>query len=403
MKLHDINRQFLHLERWVNMPKYSATAQYSEVEKCYHPREGDADFPLPVFLLPRKEVVVHNARPDRAIRELIFCDKEVSFFCHPNALDEFAGCPGFSSLSREERATPTSSTRTVMLLDSREQFMVKLHLNKRISRFIRRLTASSVSHSVQISRECERLAMLPGCPREFAYLPESIGVVHKGKGVGFIVREFLPRPVRLSPGTLVPFFALYSRDERAPNDAPILSQLAGAVGMDPLKYFMRHILDPFMKCWAFAFLEGGILFESHAQNTLLELDEQFIPRRIVQRDFQSIPIDPVIRKGKGLSIPFRKHIIGGEDYPRLIEHSLIFDHFIGDYLFGAFAEFFLREHRIPNKEFFSVVQKSFRAHIPRVIEREFFPKGHVTFTDTFKDNICPLLYLHEAPLCRPSY
>ena len=400
MKLHDINGQFLHLERWVNMPKYSATAQYSEVEKRYHPRNGDADFPLPVFVLPQKEVVIHRAYPDQAIRESIIRGNEVSFFCHPNALEEFAHCPGFSSSFFEERVAPTSSTRTVMFLDTPVPYMVKLHLNKRISRFIRRLTGSSVFHSIQISRECERLASLSDCPKEFAFLPESIGVVHRQKDIGFIVREFLPRPLMLSPGILVPFFALYSRDERAPDDLPLLSQLAHAAGIEPLIYFVRNILDPFMKCWAFAFLEGGVLFESHAQNTLLELDLRLVPRRIVERDFQSIPIDPIIRKGKNLPVPFRKHVIGREDYPRFLEHSLIFDHFVGDYLFGAFAEFFNREHGVGNEEFFSAVKKSFRAHIPLAVEREFFPMGHVTFTDSFKDNICPLLYLHETPLCR---
>lgn len=403
MKIHDINGQFLHLERWVNRPKYSATAQYSEVAKRYHPRYGDADFPLPVFMLPKQEVVVQSARPHRTIHQSLIVGDKVAFFCHPDALSEFALCRDFRTPTRHERSSPTSSTRTVMLLDTPGQFMVKLHLNKRISRFIRRLTASSISHSIQISRECERLALLPSCPKEFAFLPESIGVIHRQTKVGFIVREFLPRPHASSPGILVPFFALYSRDERTPGDTPLLSQLSSTAGMEPLKYFVRYILDPFMKCWAFAFLEGGILFESHAQNTLLELDANFVPRRIVQRDFQSISVDPVIRCERGLSLPFRKHVIGKEDYPRFLEHSLIFDHFIGDYLFSAFAEFFSHEHGVSHKDFFSAVKKSFRAHVPLAIEKEFFPKGHVTFTDVFRDNICPLLYLHKAPLCRPSY
>lgn len=403
MKLHEINGQFLHLERWVNMPKYSATAQYSEVEKRYHPRNGDADFPLPVFMLPKKEVVVHTANPDRTIRESVIRGGEVSFFCHPNAIEEFVGSHNFSSTHIHERVAPTSSTRTVMMLDASPQYMVKLHLNKRISRFIRRLSASSILHSVQISRECERLSRLPDCPKEFAYLPESIGIIHREKGAGFVIREYIPRPIMPTSGMLIPFFALYSRDQRAPDDAPLLSQLACASGIDPLKYFTRHILEPFMKCWAFAFLEGGVLFESHAQNTLLELDEHYVPRRIVQRDFQSIPIDPVIRKAKSLRLPFRKHVIGREDYPRLIEHSLVFDHFIGDYLFGAFAEFFKREHEVENEEFFLAIKKSFRTHIPLALEKEFFPKGHVTFTDSFKDNVCPLLYLHETPLYRTGY
>lgn len=281
---------------------------------------------------------------------------------------------------------------------------IKTHLGKRISHFVRRLRASSVLHSIQISRDCAALVRDPQCPKEFAYLPESIGVVHREEDLGYIVREMRPLPEVNEPRILVPLFALYSHDTKHPDDAPLLAQLITASGQEPLAYFTRYVLDPFMKTWAYAFRTRGLLFESHAQNTLLELDEQYAPRRVVVRDFQSIPVDPIIRARNGLRTPFKKHVIGRGDYPRIIEHSLQYDRFIGRCMFRAFAKFFKTEYGIPEDTFYASVRRAFRRYIPKGVECEFFPQGHVTLADCDPtNNTYPLLYLNEQPLCRPSY
>lgn len=402
MKLSHIKDEFLHLERFVNDISHSSTAAYSEVEKSYQPRTGKQEFLLPVFVLPKDSCTVHTAAPNKLAKNFIQDKNGIRFFCHPDSLSDFRSAE-FKKDPFLLRAAPTSSTRTVFPLET-PGLTIKTHLGKRISHFVRRLRGSSVVHSIQISRDCAALAREAKCPKEFAYLPESIGVVHKKEDLGYIVREMRPRPWVSTPRILVPFFALYSRDIHRSKDAPILTQLIKKSGLQPLEYFEHSILNPFMKTWAYAFLSRGILFESHAQNTLLELDESLVPQRIVVRDFQSVPVDPVIRARNRLTTPFKKHVIGRGDYPRLIEHSLQYDRFIGHCMFRAFANFFQSEFGISTDVFYASVRKAFRKHIPKKTEQEFFPQGHVTLADTdATNNSYPLLYLHEKPLCRPGY
>ncbi len=403
MKLHELQNNFARLERRVNEIRHSSTADYSEVSAQYHPRHGEKNFLLPVFSVPTSELRVYKASPSLKARALAGLGVDtVPFFCHPDSVSDFQG-EHFKAPTSYLEAEPTSSTRTV-LLTSEPALMVKTHLNKRISHFVRRLRGNSVRHSIQISKECERMSRDPGCPETFAYLPESIGVVHTLSDLGYLIRESTPRPLCHEERILVPFFSLYSKDPEHLGDAPILSQLITHSRLQPLSFFERHILNPFMETWAYAFLERGLLFESHGQNTLLELDTAFNVRRIVQRDFQSVPIDPVIREREGLTTPFAKHVIGTGDYPRLIEHSLQYDRFVGHCLLRAFAGFFETYYQIPPEETYRLIRRVFRRHIPKEIEREFFPQGHMTLGEkSAGDNVYPLVYLPEHPLCRPGY
>jgi hypothetical protein len=397
MKIENL-QNFLCAERYVNNPKYSETAQYSEVEKKFHPRFGDPTFALPFAFVRKETVEIFESNPSRNVRDLVFGDDMVRFFSHPESVSEFKNIGMFNNFYR---AVPTSSTRTVLLPD-KENLMIKLHLNKKVSRFIRRLSRNSIEHSVLVSCELEIAANSSGCPNSFAFLPESLGVAAQN-GCGFLVREFIPRPTAGKQRFLVPFFALYSKDTRNPDDDFLLSQLINRSKSDPLKYFTKFILEPFLGGWAYIFLNYGILLEAHGQNTLLEIDQNFLPTRIVHRDFQSLPIDPVIRKEKNLKNDFRKHIIGTEDYPLRIEQSLIFDHFIGDYLFNSFSAFFESEFNISSDVFAKTVQSVFRKYIPEEAERRFFPRGHIVFGKNFENNIVELKELHEKPTYRPRY
>lgn len=410
MKLENLSRKnsYIHLERWVNQPKYSVTAQYSEVSKRYHPRLGEPHFELPYFFINRQHIELFLAQPDAVLYKKLITKRQVRFFCHPDSLEEFKNDQDFLKSAGQMKVSPTSSTRTVLTRQESTNFMVKLHLNRRVSRFIRRLSRDSIIHSVQISRELEELTKQPDCPKEFAYLPESIGVSHKKIGAGFLIRESTARPcVTNGKRYLLPFFSLYSRDNKSPDDPPILTQLLSRLSRSnkkrPLDIFMSKIMEPFIKSWTYAFLSRGLLLEAHGQNTLLEIDDQFRPCRIVQRDFQSTPVDPEIRQKNSLALPFKKHIIGQGDYPRLIEHSLLYDHFVGDYLFKSLANYFEEEYHLDPSEFSARTKKLFRKYLPGSSEKIFFPQGHVTFGDKTSNNISPLIYYHDRPLFRPGY
>lgn len=71
--------------------------------------------------------------------------------------------------------------------------------------------------------------------------------------------------------------------------------------------------------------ERGILLESHAQNTLLEIDRNFRPTRVVHRDCD-VWIDSDARRHAGLDVPFLGSGIGsGGGHPVEHHYSLVYD------------------------------------------------------------------------------
>lgn len=401
MKLEALTslKGFIHAERYVNNPKYSSTAQYSEVSPQYHPRHGAESFQLPFFEVQGDRAEVFFANPSREAKSEVFRKNLLRFFVHPDALGAF---PRFARREGSLRACPTSSTRTVLVEDGTSSFMLKLHLPKRISRFIRRFTTSSIRHSIGVAKELYAMTEGEDCPKEFAFLNESVGVSLREADAGFVLRELKPIPEIKEPRYLMPFFALYSQDKKSVADAALLTQIIDMHGKkSPLEFFLQHIFEPIIHCWAHALLRRGLLMESHGQNILLEVDRNFFPRRIVHRDFQSTPVDPLIRAQRGLGMPFEKHVIGTGDYPRIKEHSLIFDHFVADYLFTRFTEFLEICYAIHRRRFYEEARRIFRKYIDRETERRFFPAGHYALGHNTTGNSYELVYRRSKPLFRP--
>lgn len=84
--------------------------------------------------------------------------------------------------------------------------------------------------------------------------------------------------------------------------------------------------------------------ESHAQNTLLEIDQEFRPRRVIHRDFD-VWIDLEARRRAGLETPFLGAGVGA-DTGRSVEqyYSVVYDRFVGheffDYLLAVLKRFY---------------------------------------------------------------
>ena len=362
MKLEQITEPeaYLHCERYVNQRKYSKHSEYSEVSEEYRPREGQKQFRVPYFWL-KKDVTLLTANPSPEVLKQVSGDG-IRFCLHPEMLKE--SNPTIDRLVQHVdgylTVTPTASTRTVYCEQPAPMFL-KLHLNKRISRYVRRLKGSSVEHSTLISQDFEQA----NTPPFFAYLPESIGVI-AGRGkdaIGMIYRETTPRPLADEKRHLVPYFSLWSPDDANPQDPPLLVQLINHHNANPREFFLEKIIEPLIASWAWATKERGILLESHGQNALLELDKNYNPTRVVHRDFQSLEVDPKIRAAKGLSMPFTKHRIGIDDPPRKIEYSLVYDVFVGDYLFSHIVK--------PMTAYFGIKEETLKQGIRDLFQQHF--------------------------------
>lgn len=88
-------------------------------------------------------------------------------------------------------------------------------------------------------------------------------------------------------------------------------------------------------------LNHGLSIEQQAQNTLLEIDKDFSPRRVVLRDFADCFIDNDIRQQNGLgllpeTVSFSRAAYGQDTYFGL--HSFLYDFKLCNYVLEPIAK-----------------------------------------------------------------
>ncbi len=386
MKLQELQKaeSYLYAERYINQFKKVA----NKVSPQYCAVQGKSSFFLPYWTISRNKVQVFLAHPNPKIYQKIIFDGKVNFFVHPETLQEMPlGKP-----DSKIRVAPTSSTRTVLLPN--KSFALKLHLNKRLSKYIRRLRPSSIQHSVLVSLELEKA--LKTCPRSFGYLPESIGIAYQR--IGMIVREMTPRPIIKEKRILFPLFSLYSKDLKHEQDEPLFIQLITRNRRDPPDFFLNDIIRPLFQNMSYFICEYGILLEPHGQNVLVEMDYNLNITRLIHRDFQSIYIDKEIRNQKNLPVPFKKHLMGVE-CPKEISYSLVYDQFVGKYLFDPFIELIATHYKISQK----IIKKEIKKLFAVYFDKNLFPKEgyYLMKKGTFKDNDTIYKKYHQKPKYRP--
>ncbi len=399
----------LYLERYVNTVK----DRFSEVNPEFKPIEGSPYYALPYVLVDKDKISVKTVDPMPGLVDKIFekdeKDREsgedkIRFFLHPGMQDKY-DISEIDDLKSENiyssiLVSPTASTRTVSVFN--EKYMVKLNLDKLHSRYVRRLRANSVEHSLLVSEELMRLCSDKEGLDIFAYLPESVGVVcgDDKHSPGYILREMIPKPLSGERRYLAPFFSLYGQDMKNKDDKPLLIQLIEKSGKPAIDYFIQDIIDPLIHTWVYCLKETGIMLESHGQNTLVELNNEGGIERIVMRDFQSLMIDEEIRKEKGLEKKFKKHIVGEEDgITREQEYSLVYDRFVGHYLIGYLTKTLCQYYDYTEDFAANAVKEVFKYRFPD--HKDYFPKEEYAFAGKiFQDNVTKLKVISDEPRFR---
>src|SRR3989344_961758 len=375
---------YLHAERYANNFKKVA----NEVTQSYCAIEGEECFKLPFLYLDLNEVEGFFAFPSPEIFNKIVKNGKVKFFIHPDMIEEFE----IDEISGLIEVSPTSSTRTVLPLN--EDFMIKMHLNRRLYRFIRRLKGSSVEHSVLISSEIE--GGLENSPETFAYLPESMGFIYKDKG--FIIREIHPRPKISEKRVFLPLFSFYSDDLKDLSSQTLFEQLVSLRKKEPLQFFLDYFIEPIFKNMSYFINEYGLLLECHGQNVLVELDNHFNIKRMIHRDFQSMYIDEKIRKSKGLSEKFCKHIMGKE-CQREVSYSLVYDQYLGKYVLDNFTSLLNKRYNLD----IELIKRKIKELFVKYFEVSSFPKNgyYVMKKAEFKGNSTEFEFIQGKPSYRP--
>ena len=306
----DSIKSFIHLERYVNQRNYSKFCNESYVSEEFTPLNGNENFNLKRLSDLSKVILNSKAKIAREIA------KKNLFFVHPDS--------GYNFEIKETnfKASPTASTRTVLLRNFHKPLFVKTSLPKRISRFKRDLNEQSIRHSLRISKEIKNLC---NKTENFACLHEIIGLCYEN--VGCLFREFNPSPKRKNR-MLLPLFSLYSYDYKNPKENLLIEQISKKSKI-PIINIIEWVIKNIIEFWCLAIKERGLILEMHAQNTLLELDNKFNPKRIVVRDFCSVGIDKKVRENLGLDLNFSKRLIGvNANFNRKEEYSLVYDYLI---------------------------------------------------------------------------
>jgi siderophore synthetase component len=380
---------------------YSQFAARNEAAPQYQATDDRPWFDLATVNAPKTRVSVFHADPLPSLLSFYLRPNEVLFAMHPEIweqtgiehMGELRAFPRGDSI----RVAATASTRTVFVLAHSgrvPRHFLKLHFPPHISRFSRRLRYKNIRNSIAITRDLADFRF-----DKFAYLPDTLGFTFGADDTawGFLVRELTARPAREST-FLIPCFALYASDVSSPADPPLLIQMIRRFGADPAAFVVDHIMVPVIECWARVARQRGILLESHAQNTLLEVDQDFRPTRIVHRDFD-VWVDSDVRRRLGLDVPFYKVGIGSNHSDSIEQHySLVYDHFIGREFFNCLLAV-LRRHFDGIDEALVRARVSDAFHRSFPDSRSFFP-AHTTFyfsSEPKGENDFPLVDTRQPP------
>ncbi len=383
---------------------YSKHSANSELPKEFQPKTHFPPFGLPVVSIPKPAVLVVLADPHPdLLQKYVGCGDHVAFCVHPAHLGNSED-PHMQTILKMQRLSPltvvpTASSRTVTVLtDSIMPHAVKTHCPLRISYYHRTLDENTIRHSVTLSKELAKTV---------AFLPETIGVALPEKdgksGWGFIIREMIPRPAAPNPRKLIPCFALYGTDLDHPEEPPLLVKMIQKSGQNPKKYILNHIMYPIITDFITVFKTHGVLLEAHGQNSLLEVDEDFLPTRIVHRDFDE-SVDARVRRSLDLSLEGLnpEQIIDqpSEEEPEGSVHSYVYDASIGRVHFRYLAEMAEQFFGVKVSDFQEACKAKFLELFPD--HANYFPRCTYTLgAKAIRPNVFPLIENQDHPSWRP--
>ncbi len=372
-----------YLERYRNegTRTYSAHAAYTECRPEYQPTIGTPQFDLPAWELPQNALRVYRADPPAVLAARYLPGDRALFVVHPQLVTDDAADPWLARTETLGRAlpplrvSPSSSTRTLFVVDDAHPHALKVHFPYRVSRYGRRMRDEVVAQAVTLSGEVQ--AWGGGGDPSFAFLREVIGVTHprtesdgtRGENWGYLVRDLRPFPHVGAERRLIPGFALYGRDRFDPEVQPLIIDLADP--SDPLGWTLQHVMLPVLRHWVRCYTELGFILEPHGQNVLLEIDARGDVQRLVHRDL-SLGID--MRRRRDLGLPDGSL----NEYNRFEDGafaSIAYDRFVGghffSYLAGALIErdprLSIEDFRRPCREEFGRLFGGHERYLPRSV------------------------------------
>ncbi|MGE9942695.1 hypothetical protein ACQRBH_14135 [Bariatricus sp. SGI.161] len=241
----------------------------------------------------------------------------------------------FSTIDTNIQVIPTSSSRTVKILD--QDIYIKLSYPGVLGRITRELRTEHILSSIDITNAFFKLIEANLVPNTFAFFPEYCGKLFKQENgdIGYVIRDGKPvgrqcKRIR----ALIPAFSLFSSDRQF-SDVPLIIQILYHK-KNKIDYLLEQLIYPIIDCYFSCVFNGGIQPEMHSQNFLIGIDTDLNVVSIVLRDLESADKDLVIMNRLGFPFEMKSYpykFIDEKQNNYLIKHSFMYDHKLGEYFF----------------------------------------------------------------------
>lgn len=387
-------RDYLHMERYVNIGSPSG---YNEIYTTSVPTRAkgvNKHFHLIALSFPSDvNIQEFGVKP-------VYADKW-QMLVHPdmiynNANNElFSNCLNFNL--NAVLVTPTSSSRTVKLLDEYGWFL-KLNYKGLIGRVDRGIGKDQALSAVEVSNIIIQAIDEGKLPNTFFFMPEPFSRIvdlKLGDEIyqwGMVFREPIQYPRKKEVKYLIPAFSLFSKDEKNHEDPTILYQLIKYQNKNVADYLFEDIIAPIYEGYFKLLLNCGLQLECHAQNTLFAIDENYKILGFVAKDAESIDKDISLMEERGIehniqTLDYKCRYRAGHknSYRYHIMHSFFFDNKLGEYLIMPIIEeankYFSLEF---DKEGLIERIKQFNREFFKLLPGDFFPPDGKWYTNERK-------------------
>jgi hypothetical protein len=302
-------------------------------------------------------------------------------------------------------ASPTSSGRTVRLINHPKKDYVKLSyagILGRIDRALPVIKAIAGPETSIILKDAANRGLLPASlgfheePLARIWRPGDSAwsmVWRSGVPTFCDARKYL---------ACVPIFSLFSKDRLNPQDPSLLSQLIEVSGTDPATYLLENLIAPILEAYFFLIAELGLQPEWNSQNLMVLLGENLEVLGISMRDLESVDKDLTIMESLGLpavfeSFPYK--CIANSQYNYQIKHSFMFDFKLGACVFEPLLEVLVDKSR---RAGVVVEIRRLVSLLSRTLPEDFFPASSwFSFADVPYDTNGPTRPYVENPC--PTY
>jgi hypothetical protein len=304
---------------WETVNSYAGTTTGSTVGEKYRPALG-REFPVKVVEVPVADLhVIDSGLGDETARRTMFVDRDgcgfFRFLIHPESEALYGGLIAKYGVAASCQVTPTSSTRTVLVRESR--VFAKLTLDRVQDGLGRAVPDWEVRRAIQITRLAAAIPAAELREHGVELIPEIAGA-HVGEGLnagsyidaiqgvtfrhGMIYRpaDFLQHPGR----ECYPAFSLFSEHNGRP---PLIiewwKEASSRNAASFEKFIDETVVTPVVRALAYLVFVQGLLPDSHLQNMVLAVDpETHRVKTVLFRDMGSVKVNLELRWSRGLPV-----------------------------------------------------------------------------------------------------